>query len=406
MTDIEFGIMVAKEAKRLEDEGRDSNQIAKILCDADPKASNYGIGIILDKKGGAFPTSPTLLHFVEKELKRSGDGNYLNSMKLTAEIKHSVLQWQRIPQAHWNEFVFCMPSDAGTGCVKTGLEYASLINPKLERIGIEELGWPAYKAIAKSIRLGIKEYKTAEVINEDNVLPLYQCGPMNTTGAIMTKERINERAKAASDSGKILLLDRAYSGFEYARDTSSKSYDSVMKNSYNHNLKPFIDSNTSFILAISPTKSFGSFALRPAGFLLLYIPEPKQRPKAQQILNTLIRARGSSFEHPSTRGLARAMVESLNKLEDEHLKILQRMADAEGRWLRFAKETSIEKLFSNDFAGLFRNPRVLENAAEGLYGAHLYPVLSGNRCRINITGIPSDDYKIKMHVETFAKYIA
>jgi hypothetical protein len=122
-------------------------------------------------------------------------------------------------------------------------------------------------------------------------------------------------------------------------------------------------------------------------------------------MNTLQRARGSSFEHPSTRGLARAMVEDLAGLEADHVGILERMATAEEMWLRHAKGTPVEALFTDEYAGLFRNPRAKDGAAEGLYGAHLYPVLSSGRCRINATGIAGDEAKAKEHVEAFAQYI-
>jgi aspartate/tyrosine/aromatic aminotransferase len=234
---------------------------------------------------------------------------------------------------------------------------------------------------------------------------MYQAGPMNTTGAVMPPEIIKERAKAVSDSEQIVLLDRAYSGFEFASELKAKDYDTIMKNSCTHNIMPFISNNAHFILAISPTKAFGSFALRPAGFLLVYVADKDQHPAVQQLLNTLIRARGSAFEHPSTRALARAMVDSLNKLEAEHKIILERMAGAEEIWRQYGSGTPIEQLFNNNFAGLFRNPQAQANAAEGLYGTHLYPVLSGDRCRINITGIPADAKKAKIHVETFAKFI-
>ena len=281
MSNIEFGHKVIEKAQQLAQEGRDPNQTAKILCDADPLACNYGIGIILDRNGNPYPTSPTLLKYVKKELETSTSGSYMNSMKDAGKIKEMVLQWQRVPQEHWDSFIFAMPSDAGTGSVKTGLEYAALVRPGIRRIGIEELGWPAYSAIAGSIRLGIEEYPTASVIDENGVLPLYQSGPMNTTGAVMKTETVIERAEAASRSGRLLFLDPAYSGFEFAHDAMSRTYDAVMKASFARNLEPFIENGVSFILAVSPTKAFCSFALRPAGFLFVFVPERKERFKAQ-----------------------------------------------------------------------------------------------------------------------------
>lgn len=405
MTDIEFGKKVVMEAKRLQSEGRDANQTAKILCDADPDACNYGIGIILNEQGKAFRTSPLLIETMQEELNNSTNGTYMNSMKIMDKVKESVLKWQRIPDKFWDRFVFCMPSDAGTGCVRTGLEYATIAQSAIAGIGVEELGWPAYKAIAKSLRLNIEEFPTASVTDKGGFLPLYQAGPMNTTGAVMPPEVIEQRAAAASKSSQVVLLDRAYSGFEYAGELASEGYDAIMQKSYTRNIKPFISANTHFILAVSPTKAFGSFALRPGGFLLVHVPDPDQRTEAQLLLNTLIRARGSSFEHPATRALARAMVNAADTLESEHSQILQRMAAAEEIWNKFGTGTPIEQLFNENYAGLFRNPKADDNAAEGLYGTHLYPVLSAGRCRINITGIPSDEALAKLHVETFARFI-
>ena len=53
----DFGECVRNRAKLLASEGKDANQIAKILCDADPDGHNYGIGIVLDSEGQAMSTS-------------------------------------------------------------------------------------------------------------------------------------------------------------------------------------------------------------------------------------------------------------------------------------------------------------------------------------------------------------
>ena len=43
-------------------------------------------------------------------------------------------------------------------------------------------------------------------------------------------------------------------------------------------------------------------------------------------------------------------------------------------------------------------------AAHEIYGAHLYPVFSEGRCRLNITGLPADAAESSKHVAFFAKY--
>lgn len=405
MPEKTFGAQVAEKATQLAAEGRDANQIAKILCDSDPDACNYGIGIVLNADGTAFPTSPTLLRYATEELQKSGFGSYMNSMAVAARTKEKVLQWQRVPEKYWDRFVFAMPSDAGTGCVQTALEFAAARDENITCVGVEELGWPAYRAIAKSVRLAIEEFPTASAIASDGCIPLYQAGPMNTTGMVMDADVVTARAEAAAKAGTMVLLDRAYSGFEYARDVTSKGYDTIMGNSYARHIAPFVDAGVPFLLAVSPTKAFGSFALRPAGFLLVHVPEESKRFEMQTLLNTMLRARGSSFEHPSTRALVRAMVEDIDGLEADHTGILRRMADAEAMWLRHAKGSSVEALFTEDYAGLFRNPPAKDGAAEGLYDAHLYPVLSGGRCRINITGISGVEEVARQHVEAFAHFV-
>jgi len=69
--DLTFGQAVQKEVLRLAAEGKDTNQIAKIVCDQDPKGYNYGIGIMLDGNGQPMSSSPTLLEYTHTELDNS-----------------------------------------------------------------------------------------------------------------------------------------------------------------------------------------------------------------------------------------------------------------------------------------------------------------------------------------------
>ena len=92
-----FGDDVLLQSAKLRESGLDANQAAGILCKADPQGKNYGIGILLGKDGRPVPTSPTLLEYVEKELRDSGSGTYLNSDSLKNEILEAVLQWQGVP---------------------------------------------------------------------------------------------------------------------------------------------------------------------------------------------------------------------------------------------------------------------------------------------------------------------
>ena len=78
---LEFGSQVNEKAKQLIKQGKDPNQIAKILFDQDDKGYNYGIGIILSGKGEPMPTSPTLLEYIISELNVSKKGSYMNSAK-------------------------------------------------------------------------------------------------------------------------------------------------------------------------------------------------------------------------------------------------------------------------------------------------------------------------------------
>lgn len=138
--DLQFGESVKKESLKLESQGNDSNQVAKILFDRDEQGYNYGIGIILDGNGQPMASSSTLREYAFGELGTSTLGNYMNSAKIMEEVKAVVLRWQRIPEKHWDRFKIALPSDAGTGAVKAGVEIALMLNPDVQTLGIEELG--------------------------------------------------------------------------------------------------------------------------------------------------------------------------------------------------------------------------------------------------------------------------
>ena len=398
-----FGRSVYEKAKKLAEQGIDANQTVKILFDTDDDGYNYGIGIVLDGQGKPMPTSTTLLEYIRTEIDNSQAGSYMNSNKLLARLKETVLSWQRIPQKYWDNFKLVLPSDAGTGAVKTAVELSLMLNSNLNRIGLEELGWPAHKAIAKTCRVGFEEFPAEDVITGEDLLALYQVGPMNTTGFVSGPEVKKARAKAAASRDYSIVLDRAYSGFEFAGMLTDSSYDDIMKKSYELQLAPFIEAGAKFSIAISPTKCFVSFALRPCGMLLVYSPDDKDEKQLRNALNLVIRARGSAFEHPATRGFVKAMINDISRLEAEHEVALKRVAQAEALWRRFVKGTPIEYLYSNEYAGLFRNPKAKDEAAIYLYDEHIYPVFANGRCRQNVTGIPDDGKIAERHVKAFAE---
>jgi hypothetical protein len=401
---ISFGDQVLAEAKNLREKGFDANQIAGILCKKDSEGKNYGLGILLDKNGKPAPTSRTILEYVEKELEESAFGSYLNSDALKNEVLDAVLRWQRVPEAYRRNFDLLLPSDAGTGAVQTAVQAALLMKDGLKSIGVEEFGWPAYRAIAFSLRLGYGEFSSDDVIGGAGVLPVYQAGPMNTTGRVPARDIVIERASAARSAGVPVALDRAYSGFEYAAKSANVSYSDLMRESFHNQVEPFIEAGTPFCLAISPTKAFTTFALRPCGLLLIYHPDEKLLHALGAKLKGLIRARGSSFEHPVTRAFVKALIKDRSRLESEHAQVLNRIAEAECLWKNLSRGTAMEVFFSDSYAGLFRNPKVRQEAARDIYGAHLYPVFADGRCRLNITGLPADPAKAEKTVSILAKY--
>lgn len=397
-----FGDDVRRAAEALSAQGRDANQIAKIVCDRDPEGFNYGIGIVLDGRERVWPTSETLLDYVRTEIGNSLVGEYMSTVSLSASLKEAVLRWQRIPEAYWDRFSLLNPSDAGTGAVKTAVEMILQLFPDLKAIGVEELSWPAYKAIARMSRISCREFPIGDVMDAPDLLRIYQAGPMNTTGRVQSLETMRVRAAAAK--GRPVLLDRAYSGFEYARLLDARGYDEIMTMSYDDQIRPFIENDVPFWVSVSPTKSFGTFALRPCGMLLVHHPDPFRADEIAALANTVTRARGSSFEHPVTRAFVSALVHDLERLEREHAGILRRVAAAEDAWKGRSIGTPLAELFTDGYAGLFRNPRVGDEAQAAIYDAHLYPVFTPGRCRLNITGLPEDEDIAGGHVAVFARF--
>ena len=156
--DLSFGKRVAETARRLVEEGKDANQVAKIVYDQDPKGYNYGIGIMLDNRGKPMATSPTLMEYSLAELEASAAGNYMSSGAIMGELKSAVLSWQQIPEKYWDNFTLTLPSDAGTGAVRMAVDTLVMSDPSISSIGLESLGWPAYKSIAEVARLKWKEH--------------------------------------------------------------------------------------------------------------------------------------------------------------------------------------------------------------------------------------------------------
>ena len=402
--DLEFGKSVYEESRQLAKEAKDANQIAKILCDQDLQGHNYGIGILLDNKGQALGSSSLLQEYVSQELQASHQGKYMNSANILNEMKAAVLRWQRIPRQYWDQFILALPSDAGTGAVKTAIELSLQLDPQLKTIGIEAIGWPAYKAIAKVTRLACEEFDEDSVCDGEKVLPIYQAGPMNTTGRVRGADVIRARVNSAADKNLTVVLDRAYPGFEFAHLYKTHSFDQIMSKSYQLQIRPFIEAGVPFVLAISPTKAFVTFALRPGGLVLYFCPEHSRKQEVTNLLNMILRARGSAFENPVTRAFVKAMVYDFARIEIEHHQSLKRLHEAESLWRKLVKSTAIESLYSNKYAGMFRNPPAKSDAAIHIYNAHLYPVFSQGRCRQNVTGIPADEQLARKHVAVFAEH--
>jgi hypothetical protein len=403
-TEAAFSERILQEAARLKETGLDPNQIAGLLCKSDPDGCNYGIGIILDAQGKPAATSPTLLDAVREEVAQSGKGIYQNSDALMKDMTEAVLRWQGVPEHLWSRFRLLLPSDAGTGAVQTALQIVSLWDEAADTLAVEELGWPAYKALARTARLRWAEYPSDGVPASSTAIPLYQAGPMNTTGRVPSSDTVHERVRHALAHKRSVVLDRAYSGFEFARRLGASAYADLMKESFRSQVLPFAEEGVPFCLAISPTKAFVTFALRPCGMLLAHMPEEAFAKKTGPLLTGALRARGSSFEHPVTRAFVKTMVRQREKLEQEHAAAMRRLADAEMLWSRLTRGTALARYFTDDYAGLFRNLIASPEAPRELYGAHLYPVFSEGRCRLNITGLPADEETAADHVRRLAAH--
>ncbi|OVE77725.1 hypothetical protein BVX98_02010, partial [bacterium F11] len=104
------------------------------------------------------------------------------------------------------------------------------------------------------------------------------------------------------------------------------------------------------------------------------------------------------------RGVVKAVVNDVPTREREHEAGLKRLSDAEVGWKKFTRGSPIEVLFSEDYAGLFRNPKAQPEADVKIYNEHIYPVFSKGRCRQNVTGLPDEESLAKKHVEVFASH--
>jgi hypothetical protein len=63
------------------------------------------------------------------------------------------------------------------------VQAAALVQEGLSALAVEELGWPAYRAVAISTRLRFQTFPADALATGDGVLPVYQAGPMNMPGA-------------------------------------------------------------------------------------------------------------------------------------------------------------------------------------------------------------------------------
>ena len=398
---------VAARAQALRDGGADVNQVADLLARADSQAANYGIGIILDGHGRPMPTSPELMAQTMRAAEEGAAATYLSSKPLYAELLQQVLRWQRIPKQYWDNFLLVTPSDAGTGAVNTAVQMFLMMNSKISALAVEELSWPVYQSIAASNRIGFDAYALQdEAVATPNWLTVMQAAPHNSTGYVCPPEIIRARAENCAESGRPIILDRAYPGFEHAGMLASQGYDAVMQRSCDHYILPFLQANCSFALAISPTKAFRSFTLRPCGLTLVYEPRDSKRKQLAGAMNTITRGRGSAFEHPASRAFIRSLVENRSVLELEHGQTLQRLAHAQGLWQKLLQGHPLAAAFSPQYAGMFRNLLASQGCEEAFYRAHIYPVLAGNRCRINVSGIPLDEEQAQAHIDVFTRLLS
>jgi aspartate/tyrosine/aromatic aminotransferase len=214
---------------------------------------------------------------------------------------------------------------------------------------------------------------------------------------------IEARAESAAQRKVPVVLDRAYPGFEFTHQLSVVGYTGAVRQSYELQIEPYVKRGVPLVVACSPTKSFASFSLRPAGLVWAFCPEKSEQAKVARLLATLVRARGSAFEHPVTRAFVRAVVSDLPALQRDHEAVLRRIGQSELEWRKLVRGTAIEPLYGSRYAGLYRNPRVKPEGAAALYSKHLYPVISSGRCRHNVTGLVAHPAIAAEHVAAFAE---
>lgn len=393
-------------AHSFREDGADVNQVANLLVAEDSQAADYGIGVILDGHGRPMPTSPELMAQTLRAVEQGVDGTYLSSKSSHAQLLEAVVSWQRIPYRYWSDFVLVTPSDAGTGAVNTAVALYQMLNPKIGSLAVEERSWPVYQTIAAANRL---DFSTYDLMNpaplKRKTLTVTQAAPHNSTGYICSKALVEARAAAAAKEGQPIILDRAYPGFEQADLLSTQGYDSVMRRSCEHYLLPYMRAGCSFAIALSPTKAFRSFALRPCGFTLVYEPDPRKRAKLISAMTVINRSRGSAFEHPASRALVYSFIARREILEDEHAQSMQRLADSQKLWQKLLRDHPLSNAFSSQYAGMFRNLAGIENFELAFYEAHMFPVIAGDRCRINVTGIPIDETLAQSHLDVFTRLL-
>lgn len=383
--------------------GKDVNQIAALLCGDDPDGHNYGIGIMLAGNGKPMSKSAMLMAKTCDKLTAS-TAKYYNSAAFMESLKGKILAWQGIPEKYWDSFVLALPSDSGTGAVVEGLRLILMDQPGLHTgMTVEEMGWPAYQAMALTNRLGFEKIEVGGVVNKFDEVPVYQAGPHNSMGVVVDEDVWKVRANMASEFSNPPLLDRAYSAFEFAQLATDNGLAAAMDTSYRTCLAPFIETEVACVIAIGGTKCFRTFDSRSCGFLLVYQPDEDKRFKWTKHLSALIRARGSAFEHPVTRALVSAMVDHFNHFENLHMESLERVAQAESAWKRHAAGTPLAKLFGSNYGGIFRTFPIIDDAAEKLYEQHIYPVIAGNIGRINVTGIPDNEALATTHIAALAE---
>jgi aspartate/tyrosine/aromatic aminotransferase len=408
--DMDFGKSVLAKSLVLKKTGKDVNDIAKILAGDDELGWNYGVGNILDGKGKPIDSSLVLQETSKIELvDNCKKAQYVNSAKYMDIFKKAVLSWQQIPEKYWDNIILVLPSDSGTGAVDVGLRFTSWLYPDLKTLAVEKLGWPVYKTSAKINNLKFAEFDyNWQLVSGRSRLPLIQSGPLNSTGKVDNLRDWEEVAELARSSNRPVLLDRAYSGFAYADLILNKrniTLEKIMNLEYNSMLSPFLENGVETVIAISPTKCFGTFNLRPAGILLIYSPTKQRLRKLNIFLNQRIRVRGCAFENPITRAFVISFIEYNMTFLREHFTILQRTVNANQNWKKLCKNEDLKNLFGANYAGIFRNFPVKPGSEVKIYDQHIYPVFSKHKndtmCRVNTTGLPDDKDLAKKHISAF-----